>query len=184
MASSIKSGSLAADQSISTGQCLHASSNAIFNGAMGSSSTWALSPGDDSARLNSFYDLSDGVSATEKSSATTDQIGITNSRSIAGTGNMYAFQGYSGSNDYSGSSSVGANEVSGTIESNAALTPTTLSASQVASLSGDSADVGLSLDHQGDSIYMSSGIGSGTITTSQDVWTGSVHGSQKHGGPF
>ena len=171
------SGSMTAAQSISTGSA-QASCNAQLNGAMGSIAAGVFSPREGSAELFSGYSLSPGISASEEISASSDLISIVNTRSISGTGDFDAFQSYFGSNGCSGSSNLYANDVSGKLESAATLTPSELRVSQLTSLSGDSVDVSLSLDHEGDSIYMSSGIGKGTITTSQDVWTGSVHGSQ------
>jgi len=173
----LESGSMKAEQSISTGSA-RASGSVLFTGATGSSWTEASSPSQGSASIFSSYALSEGVSAIERSTASSNQVELTNSRYITGAGDIYAFQGYYGSNDCSGFSNLYSNGVYGALESTASRSPTSMSANQIASFKGDSVDVSLSLDHQGDSIYMSSGMGSGTITTSQEVWTGSVHGSQ------
>ena len=170
-------GSMQASQSISTGSA-HASSSTQFNGAIGSSRTVASSPGQGSASILSGYVLSNGVSASEISSASSNQVGITNTRSISGTGNINVFQGYSGSKGCSGSSNIDANGVSGALGSTVSLSPSDLSANQGASLTGDSVCASLNLLHQGDSLFMSSAMQSGTINTNQNVWDGNVQGSQ------
>jgi hypothetical protein len=134
--------------------------------------------GGDSVSIDSSYEVDTGVSVSEESEASFDEVGIENSRSISGSGDINAAQTYSGSGGYTGSATLNAKGVSGTLKGNTILTPSTLSASQIASLSGDSADVSLSLNHQGDLLYMGSGMGSGSLITSQNVQTGSVIGSQ------
>ena len=129
--------------------------------------------GGESTDLSSSYDVDTGVSVSEESTASFDQPAIENTRSVSGTGDINAVQTYPGSGGYAGSATLSARDVSGTLQSNAILTPTS-SANQITSLSGDSADVSLSLNHQGDSLYMGSGMGSGSINTNQNVRTGSI----------
>ena len=146
--SSIKSGSLAADQSISTGSA-HASSNAIFNGFLGSSSAWTSSPEQGSASLFSSYASSDGMSASEISSASSDQIGITNTRSISGKGNYIdAYQTYLGSEGYAGIASFTASG-SGSLTSSAFLNPKYMTSSQNIAASGSIAEAETSVNNRG-----------------------------------
>jgi hypothetical protein len=134
--------------------------------------------GGESTDLSSSYDVDTGVSVSEESTATFDQPAITNTRFVSGSGNINAAQTYSGSGGYTGSATLSSQGVSGSLHGTAFLTPSTLCANQVVSLSGDSADVGSDLFRQGESLSMSSGMQSGTIDTNQNIWTGSAEGSQ------
>ena len=168
MASSIKSGSLAADQSISTGSA-HASSNAIFKGALGSSSTWTSSPEQGSASLFSSYALSDGMAASEISSASSDQIGISNTRSISGIGNYIdAYQTYSGSEGYDGIASFTASG-SGSLTASAFLDPKYMTASQNIAASGGVAEAETSVNNRGSSAGVASSIKSGSLAADQSI---------------
>ncbi len=128
--------------------------------------------------LNSVYNLDDSVSASESSSASFGRVGITDTRSVSGTGDINALQSYSGSSGYSGQADLDASGVSGTFRGTASLTPSAMSASQSGSFAGDSTDTSMSLTSKGNSVDVSSGMTLGRITTSQNIWTGSAEGAQ------
>jgi hypothetical protein len=134
--------------------------------------------GEDYASIESGYDVGTGVSVSEESSASFDQPAIENVRSVSGTGDVNAFQSYSGSSGYFGQSDLYAYGVSGTFEGSTSLTPSSMSAGQSGSFAGDSTDAGMSLTSKGNSVAVSSGMTSGAIVTSQNIWTGSAEGGQ------
>ena len=145
------------------------------SGAYSIGVSFSASGGGGSVGLNSIYNLDDSVSASEGASASFGQVGITDTRSVSGTGNVQADQSYSGSGGYAGSSQINAEGVSGTLQSNAALTPQSLTANQGLSLTGNSVDTGMSLANKGDSANLGVGITSGTVDSNQVIQTGSVH---------
>ena len=133
---------------------------------------------DDSVSIESGYDVDTDVSVSEESTASFDQPAIENTRSVSGTGDINAFQSYSGSVGYFGQADLDASGVSGTFRGTASLRPSAMSASQSGSFVGISTDTGMSLTSKGNSVDVSSGMTSGTITTSQNIWTGSAEGAQ------
>jgi len=171
--SNIVSGSMQSSQSISTGSA-HATSTTKFIGATGSNYAAASSPGQGWTKLYSTYVLHQGASAIETSSASSDPVGITDTRSVFGTGKIKASQSYSGSGGYYGSATLDAQGASGTLQGSATLTPQTLTASQDLSLAGDSVDTSMSLSNEGDSATLGVAITSGTIASRQSIQTGSV----------
>lgn len=134
--------------------------------------------GEDYASIESEYDVSTGVSVSEESSASFDQPAIESVRSISGTGDIDAFQSYSGSSGYLGQSALHAYGVSGTFNGAASLKPSSMRADHSGSFAGYSTDAGMSLTSQGNSVAVSSGMTSGSIVTSQNIWTGSAEGGQ------
>jgi len=102
------------------------------------------------------------------------QVGITDSRTLSGTGDIKASQSYSGSGGYAGSFTLDAQGASGNLQGSATLTPQTLTASQDLSLTGDLVDTSTSLTNEGDSATLGVAITSGKIDSSQSIQTGSV----------
>lgn len=106
--------------------------------------------------MDSIYNLDDSASVNEGSSASFGQVGISDARSVSGTGNIEASQSYSGSGDqsgngYSGNSQIHAIDANTAISSSASLAPSMLSVSQSTSIIGDSGDVSLSGEQGGES---------------------------------
>jgi hypothetical protein len=115
---------------------------------------------------------------SEESTASFNQPAIENTRSLSGTGEIRAFQSYSGSSGYFGQAYLDSSGVSGTLRGTASLTPSAMRSSQSGLFSGDLTDMGMSLTSKGNSVDVSSGMTYGTVTTSQNIWTGSAEGSQ------
>ena len=91
------------------------------------------------------------MSASETSSASSDQIGITNTRSISGTGSYIdAYQTYSGSEGYDGIASFSASG-SGSVTASAFLDPKYMTASQNIAASGGVAEAETSVNNRGSS---------------------------------
>jgi hypothetical protein len=150
----------------------------FFQGAMAIDVFFSAEDGGESVSISDEYDVSTSVSVSEESEAKFGNVEMTNSRWVAGSGDANAVQSFSGSSGYFGQADLDASRVSGTLRSTASLTPSAMSASQSGSFAGDSTDSGMSLTSKGNSVAVSSGMTSGTITTSQNIWTGSAEGSQ------
>lgn len=138
--------------------------------------SFSAQDGGGSVGLNSIYNLDDSASASEGATASFGQVGITDTRSVSGTGNVQADQSYSGSSGYAGSagfSSLG----SGSLTGSASLTPGTLSASQVASVSGSGSSSLNVEDPNGNFAGVYADTIEGSLSASQNAWTGSAHAS-------
>jgi len=77
--------------------------------------------GGDSVSIDSSYEVDTGVSVSEESEASFDEVGIENTRLVSGTGNINAVQTYSGSGGYVGSATLSSQGVSGSLKGTASL---------------------------------------------------------------
>lgn len=131
--------------------------------------------GGESVGLWSSYDVGTDVAVREVSKASFEKLAIENARSISGNGDINALQSYSGSSGYAGSATLYSQDVSGSFQGSALLTPEYLSARQDLSLSGGLVDTSMSLAYEGDSADLGVAIYSGSIDSSQSIETGSVN---------
>jgi hypothetical protein len=103
---------------------------------------------------------------------------MTNSKEVAGSGDVSMAQTYSGSGSYVGSNYVFAQDASSTISTNAILTPATLDAILSGSIIGESGYLGLDLISNENSAQAHSWVKEGVLSTNMAAWTGSASVSQ------
>ena len=108
----------------------------LLPGAYSIEVSFSATDGGGSVGLNSIYNLDDSVSASEGASASFGQVGITDTRSVSGTGNVQADQSYSGSGGYAGQAVFQATDATGSLTGSATIKPDSLSANQIISASG------------------------------------------------
>ena len=148
----------------------------LLPGAYSIEVSFSAQDGGGSVGLSSIYNLDDSASASEGASASFGQVGITDTRSVSGTGNLQADQRYSGSGGYSGAASFHS-DGSGTMTGSASLNPQSMCSSQVASVSGSGFSRLNVVDPNGNFASVYADTIEGSLSASQNAWTGSAHAS-------
>ena len=93
--------------------------------------------GGNSVSIWDSYQVDDSVEVSEKASASFNDLGMTDSRSMTGHGDVDAVQRYSGSSGYSGQSHFETEDASIQMTSSANLNPNSFQASQNAIFEGE-----------------------------------------------
>jgi hypothetical protein len=138
--------------------------------------SFSAQDGGGSVSINSVYNLDDNVSASESSSASFGPVGISDTRSVSGTGKTKTYQSYSGSGGYRGKSSFSA-VGSGFLTGSASLAPGSMNAFQSTSATGDFAETSLGLNDMNGSAGTRFAMSGGNMVSTQEISTGSVHAS-------
>jgi hypothetical protein len=129
----------------------------------------------DEVVLNSDYDTDTDDYVSEEATASFDSVEIEDSREAHLSGNDRATQTYQGSSGYAGRASLEITGGSGSITGSTTLTPNVLSAVQHTYASGNSVTSGMAVTNEGDFASTVAAVQSGSLSASQNAWTGSAH---------
>jgi hypothetical protein len=129
----------------------------------------------DEVVLNSDYDTDTADSVSEEATASFDSVEIEDSREAHLSGNDRAAQTYQGSSVYAGRAFLEITGGSGSITGSATLKPNLLSAVQHTYASGNSVTSGMAVMNEGDFASTVAAVQSGSLSASQNAWTGSAH---------
>ena len=139
--------------------------------------SFSAESGGESVGIYDEYDVDAGVSVSEDSTAEFGDLNIQSNRKVSGSGDAKAIQSYSGT-DCSGQAMFAATSASLSLDGSAKLKPHSLCASQNFVVSGDQADSSLSVALGDSKAYVSGGVTQGSMSSVQEMWTGSAHVTQ------
>ncbi|MCX8207628.1 MAG: hypothetical protein N3G75_07320, partial [Methanothrix sp.] len=136
--------------------------------------------GGESVGIYDDYDVSEGISVYEEAEAQFDELKMTETRVVAGSGDADMMQAFTGSGGYKGHSYVRLQDASPVISSSAVLTPDNLNARLSGSIVGYSGSVSVNLiARTGNSAFANALMKRGMLSTDMAMWTGSAGVSQR-----